>query len=225
MKRDCERAGVATPRYVFAYDEAGVERAVREVPLPAFAKPHHGYCSIGIDEGSRVTTADALRARVRKLINDHGGALVEEYIDGREVSVLVSTNPLAPDDPYVYLPVEWLAGVGVPFKTLAVKWYGSKNAWIAVDDTALVDRLKGVSRAAWLASNGDGYARLDIRIDARGEPYVLDVNANCGLFYIDEDGGTADLIVMLDGVGKAGFLARMIAHALHRAGHTVANIR
>jgi hypothetical protein len=63
---------------------------------------------------------------------------------------------------------------------------------------------------------GEGYARTDIRMDNEGRLFMLEINPNCSVFYPDDNGATADVILMLDGAGKADFLDKMIRFALHR---------
>jgi hypothetical protein len=48
---------------------------------------------------------------------------------------------------------------------------------------------------------GTGYARTDVRMDKDGNLYMLEINPNCSVFYKDEDGGTADIILMNDECG------------------------
>jgi hypothetical protein len=57
---------------------------------PLFVKPEHGYDSVGIDDKSLIFNLDDLSARVAKIIDEFGSALVEKYVDGREFSVLVA---------------------------------------------------------------------------------------------------------------------------------------
>lgn len=216
MKRACEAHGVPTPAHVFADDAEGVERAVRELRLPAFVKPRHGYSSVGITASSRAQSAEALRVEAARVIAEFGGALIEEYVDGREVSVLVASDPEGSDEPIVYPPVECLFAPGMPYKTFDYKWRASKNPWIPCVDRALAEVAMEQTRAIWRALGGSGYARSDIRVDPSGKALFLELNPNCGIFYDDDDGGTADVILDLSGKKKAEFLRGMIAHALRR---------
>jgi len=62
--------------------------------------------------------------------------------------------------------------------------------------------------------NGEGYARTDIRMDKNGNLYLLEINPNCSVFYPDDNGATADVILMMDGTGKDKFLKLIIDYAL-----------
>jgi len=216
MKMACSGAGVDSPPYVIAHTAADVEQAVGKLRLPCFVKPEHGYNSVGIDRGSRVMTADALRARAAQVIETFGGALIEEYVDGREFSVLVASNPEDEREPLAFLPVESLLEPEVPFKTFEHKWKHSRNPWIPCKDAGLAAQLVRATRAVFTSLHGTGYARSDIRVDRQGKPWFLEINPNCSLFYPVDNGATADLILEYDGTGQAGFLRRMIDHALVR---------
>jgi hypothetical protein len=85
-----------------------------------------------------------------------------------------------------------------------------------VKDPAIASQLQAITKQMYLAMDGDGYARTDIRMDANGRFYLLEINPNPSIFYPDHDGATADFILMLDGYGKAKFLDTLIENALNR---------
>src|SRR6185436_8132603 len=93
MKEACRREGVRTAAHVFARDERGANEALERLRLPCFVKPAHGHGSDGIEASSRVTTPAELRAQTAKIVRSFGGALIEEFIPGRELTVLIATNP------------------------------------------------------------------------------------------------------------------------------------
>jgi len=91
-----------------------------------------------------------------------------------------------------------------------------KNPWISVLDESLSQKLQEISKEMFLAIGCDGYARTDIRMDAEGKLYLLEINPNCSVFYPDDDGGTADVILQMDGTGKSSFLQMVIELAFSR---------
>ncbi|XYI01582.1 SET domain-containing protein-lysine N-methyltransferase [Sorangium sp. So ce1128] len=216
MKMACSGAGVDSPPYVIARTAAMVEEAIRALRLPCFVKPEQGYSSVGIDAGARVETRDALRARASKTIEEFGGALIEEYIDGREYSVLVASNPADESAPLTYLPVEVLLPEATPFKTFDYKWRDTQNHWVPCADQRLGARLIEMTRDVFVSLRGTGYARSDIRVDREGRPWFLEINPNCSAFYPEDNGATADLILLYDGTRQAAFLRTLIDYALHR---------
>jgi GNAT superfamily N-acetyltransferase len=79
-------------------------------------------------------------------------------------------------------------------------------------DAALLARLRAISLAAWRICGLRGYARVDLRLDEHGEPYVLEVNANPCL---SADAG------FMAAAGEAGLTARevvgrILEEAVHR---------
>src|SRR4051794_5674305 len=122
MKRVCAYWGVDTPAYAFARDEAGIAEALDRLRFPCIVKPENGYSSVGLTERSRVEDAGKIREQASEMIRVFGGALIEEFIEGRELSVLIASNPERPQEPRTYLPIEHRFEPGVTFKTFDYKW-------------------------------------------------------------------------------------------------------
>ncbi|KAG0257404.1 hypothetical protein BG011_003963 [Mortierella polycephala] len=79
------------------------------------------------------------------------------------------------------------------------------------------EHLQQVARDAYLALDGSGYGRVDIRtIEMDGcEPVVLEVNANCGLSF-EKDSSSLANILLMSKVDPPGFVRDLIDHALQR---------
>lgn len=217
MKRVCYYWGVGAPAYAFADDEGDVDRALQHLRFPMIVKHPSSYSSIGLTRASRVQTPEALREQCRLMIDAFGRALVEEFVDGREFTVLVAENPDDPASPVAYRPFEFRFPAGETFKHFDMKWvdYHDMKA-VPVDDDALAERLKAMSVKLFLGLNGTGYGRCDIRMNEAGELFMLEINPNCGVFYPPGNAGSADLILMHDPAGHRGFLDRIIRAALRR---------
>ncbi len=104
--------------------------------------------------------------------------------------------------------MECLFGGGESFKHFDLKWMDfGKIEWVAVEDKILQEKLKEVTRRIFLGMNGVSYGRVDLRMDAKGDVYFLEMNPNCGIFYATEDiYGSADIILKNDPIGHTGFL-------------------
>lgn len=79
--------------------------------------------------------------------------------------------------------------------------------------------LKNVARNAFLAINGSGYGRVDMRTDSMDsdQVFVLEVNANCELaFEIEKFISPQGEILKHSKTSMEGLMARLISHALHR---------
>jgi hypothetical protein len=73
-----------------------------------------------------------------------------------------------------------------------------------------------MSRKMYLAMDGVGYARCDIRMGRDGELYMIEINPNCGILFKPEDLGPADVMMEYDAQGHAGFLDRIFRAAILR---------
>ena len=92
MKYVAYSAGVRTPAFVKAETLADVESACQNLSFPLFVKPAASSDSLGIDRESYVTTKETLQSKVAELIANFGQVLIDEYIPGREFTVLVAAN-------------------------------------------------------------------------------------------------------------------------------------
>lgn len=152
---------------------------------PVIVKPDEEDGSLGIDQGSVVNDAWALRERVDRLRDCYGGSvLIESYVPGPEFNVGVLGLPELESLPVAEIVYETMNG-SWPILTYAAKWnagsaedLASRPRCPAQIDRALSERLKKLACAACRATNCRDYARVDVRLDARGEPMILEVNPN-----------------------------------------------
>jgi D-alanine-D-alanine ligase-like ATP-grasp enzyme len=219
MKHACGAAGIATPDYVLARSEADVERAADTLRFPLFVKHYSSYSSVDLSRRSRVSSAAGLRQQARKIMRRHGAALIEEFIEGTECTVLVAENPDDPKQPKTYTPIQYRFPEGETFKHSAMKWvdYGKMSAF-PVDDPGLDARLRDVCARFFVELRGASFGRCDLRVDRSGTPYMLEINPNCGVYYLPKDAGSADLCLANDPDGHVGFTRQLIGAALHRHG-------
>ncbi len=171
------QAGLPIPRWTVAQG-----RISDDFPLPAIVKPAAEDASAGLDRGSVVADRKALRAQVAAMTEQFDEVLVQEYVPGREFNIGFvghCTLPVAEID-FANMPEgAW------PILTYAAKWHvgspedlGSVPVCPADLPQKLADRLVKLAEAAWRAMQGKGYGRVDLRVDHRGQPWVLDVNPN-----------------------------------------------
>lgn len=218
MNRACGRAGLACPAAVQVRDESDIARALRELRFPLIVKHWDSYASIGLTPRSRVSTAAELGEQVALIVAEFGAARVEEFVEGREFTVLVGEDPRSQRNPYVYVPVEFRFPEGTTFKHYDIKWKDcALLTCVPCDDPELDARLRHAAKSLFLALGGVSYGRCDIRVDAAGTVWVLEMNSNCGLFYPPGDDSSADFILRYDPEGKQGFVNRIITAAQARA--------
>lgn len=195
--------------------------------FPLIVKPRDGFGSLGVDAGSVVHDAAAARRAVERLTGEyHCDALVEQYVDGREVTVGL-IGPSA--RPWVLPPLEVQFGPAyrdLPrIRTFETKhdaaselYWGFRPLCPAPLSPALTRRVQQVARRAYRAVGGDGYARVDLRLAADGTPYVLEVNSNCSLEVGEEPQDCGMLPLAARGMGWSypELLGRIIAAGLRR---------
>lgn len=217
MKEVCLERGIRTPAFAFAHDLAAAEEVGRRLRFPLIVKHHDSYASVGLTPASRVEDAAALREQAARMIARFGGTLIEEFIEGRELTALVVENPDEPARPLVLQPLEVLLPPGESFKHFHLKWVDyDTTTWAPSNDEGTARRIEDMTRAMFLGLSGDGYGRCDFRMDRDGALYLLEINPNCGIFYAPETPGSADAILAADPMGARGFVAHILRCAEQR---------
>lgn len=222
MKYVAYTVGMATPAHVAVGPGDDLSRAAAALRYPLFVKPSHAGDSLGVDEDSLVHEPAALTAKVVAVVAEYGEALIEEYIDGREFTVLVMAGVADGESAKALLPVEYRFPDGPCFKTYALKTSAlHPDANVPVDDSELAARLQQAAIRIFEAFDGVGYARLDFRLDPAGVLHFLEINFTCSVFYGPGYEGSADHILRFDGLGHHGFAERIVAEgvARHRRTH------
>jgi D-alanine-D-alanine ligase len=152
--------------------------------FPLIVKPIATDSSIGINAKSVVNSVEELMQRVFAIHSEfHTPALVEQYIEGREIYVSLLGNP-----PAVLPPIEWdLSKLPAEMPRIAgteVKWerdYKAAREFVPEDilaDEKVMGRIREAALGAWSALLVRDYARVDMRLTREGTPYVLEVNPN-----------------------------------------------
>jgi D-alanine-D-alanine ligase-like ATP-grasp enzyme len=217
MKKVCRRRSIKTPAYVFATNMEQVKEACA-LKFPLIVKHPNGYASVGITQSSRVETPEALLIRAEEALQTYGATLIEEFIEGREITVFVAENPDNASKPLTYTPLEFMLPAGETFLHYDLKWAPDSEIYYElIEDSKLSKKLQDAARRLFLGLNGTGYARCDTRVTSEGDVYVLEINPNCGIFFSAEDPGCADYILMNDDKGIAGFIETMLGVAQKRA--------
>jgi D-alanine-D-alanine ligase len=210
----CEN--VNTPGYVIIHEPADIGEAIRHLSFPLFVKPAKAGDSLGVDEHSLVHTKEELQQKIAGIIEEYGPLLVEEYIAGREFTVLVAANEDGKDCT-VFRPVEYLFPEGRTFKTYALKTSElHPDCNVPCTDTQLDQRLRSATERIFKGFSGLGYARLDFRVNDKNEIYFLEINFTCSVFYKDGYEGSADFVLKYDGIGQDGFLRHIIKEGIAR---------
>ena len=217
MKYVAYTEGIHTPAYALIEEEENIEKQVEPLCFPLFVKPAKAGDSLGIDEKSLVNNLVELKEKTHAIIEEYGPLLVEEYIQGREFTVMVAANAVGEKGVTSFKPVEYIFPATTPFKTYALKTSAlHPNANIPVEEEAIEKQLRMAAEQIFKSFNGVGYARLDFRMNAAGVLFFLEINFTCSVFYKDGYEGSADYILKHDGFGQANFLRHIIAEGIAR---------
>jgi D-alanine-D-alanine ligase len=205
-----QAAGLPIPEWTVARANAGAPR----VPLPAIVKPAAEDASVGIDQGSVVSTREALTARAARLAAQFGDVILQRYVHGRELAVgFVGDRTL----PVSEIDFRDMPEGAWPILSFDAKWargsaedLGTRPVCPARLAPALARRVLAVARAAWQAVDGRGYGRVDLRLDAGGKPWIIEVNPNPD---ISTDAGLARM-ALAGGWSYADVVLRIVEGAL-----------
>jgi len=179
---------IPTPQFT-VFRKGTKFRPPRKLKFPLFVKSTVEDASLGIAQASVVEDVSKLKDRVAFVHEQvKSDALVEEFIEGRELYVGVLGN-----DRLKRLPVWEMVFGSMPeslsaIATRKVKWdkkyqskYGITTRAAAELPAAVEARLDKLSRRIYRALGLSGCARMDFRVTADGQVYVLEANANPNL--------------------------------------------
>jgi D-alanine-D-alanine ligase len=174
--------GLATPAW--ATDGA----AAGDVGGPWIVKSAWEDASAGLGDDSVVAGLAAARTRISACRARWGGEwFAERFIGGREFNLSLLASAAGPE----VLPVAEICFIDFPADKPKVVGYRAK--WDeesfecrhtvrhfprGAEDAALCRRLREIAVRCWELFRMRGYARVDIRTDEEGQPWVLEVNAN-----------------------------------------------
>src|SRR5215470_4850106 len=187
---------ILTPR--FQLMESARERLSPDMRFPLIVKPNAEGSSKGIGSTSVVDTEEELRAAVKVCVERYRQpALVEEYIAGREFTV----GLLGDKRPRVLPPMEirFKKETRRPVYDYAVKQEWEEHVYYecpAKLTEAEQKAIEKIARATFWALDCRDVARVDMRMDADGRIYVLEVNPLPGL-----TPGYSDLVLIAQAAG------------------------
>ncbi len=172
--------------------------------------------SAGISQASVVENDAQLLRRIEFVHETYGTAIVERFIDGRELYVGVMGN-----DRLTVFPVWEMSFANMPdnarrIATERVKWsttYQQRHG-IQTDQAELpadqAQRIQHLAKRVYRALDISGYARVDLRLDGDGRPFVIEANPNPQLAYGEDFAESAERA----GLSYEQLLERIIALGL-----------
>jgi len=176
--------GIQSPFFATSY-KGRVDHA-HDVSFPLIVKPCSEDGSIGIDMGSVVESVKELMERIHYIHEEFDSpALIEEYIEGREIYAAVLGNENPEVLPMVELDLSKLpegtpkiAGKEVKWEKDTEHYRVTKSAPAEDLDEETAQRLSETALAAYQALKLRDYGRIDMRLTPKGEVYVIEANPN-----------------------------------------------
>jgi D-alanine-D-alanine ligase len=212
---DAHGVGFAKGYQVRSLEEA--QRLVENLRYPIMVKHPKSYGSTGMFRESRVDTPEQLAAQVERVCSEFGAARMEEFIVGKEYNVLVMDNPDDFEHPIAYPPTELIFPEGEEFWHTDVKWdYNVPFDFKQVTDPELVARLQDAAVRMYKAMDGVSCGRCDMRMNEKGELFILEINPNPAIMLAPEEYGPADYMILYDPGGYKVFFDRLIKVAFIR---------
>lgn len=201
MKRAFVEADVATAAYEVISDSSRVQGVCERLGTPLIVKPATSYGSHGISLSSVVFSDEQLRVQVQRLLSGQhrmqfhrDSIFVERFINGPEFTVFIVGSAQKPEHIKVYPPMERVFHSSLPDTEQFLAYDREKDEQESslspqkslcryqLVAPELQERLCDLSRRAYCAVGGNGYTRVDVRMDkVSQELFVLEVNPNCAI--------------------------------------------
>jgi len=212
-KRIVRDAGVPTP--AFAVVESADEARKVDLRYPLFAKPLAEGTGKGITPRSRIASHAELRAVCAELLEAHRQpVLVEEYLPGREFTTgIIGTGPEA--EAVGTMEVILLDSAEAHAYTFVNKEQCDDRVRYELARGSDAEGCARVALGAWRALGGRDAGRVDIRMDAAGNPCFIEVNPLAGLHPRHSD---LPIICTMVGIPFQQLIGRILASARKRAG-------
>lgn len=157
-----------------------------DIKFPLIVKPTSEDGSIGIDQFSVVSSVKELMERIHYVQEEFDSpALIEEYIEGREIYAAVIGNEHPEALPLIELDLSKLPEGMAKVAGTEVKWEKDTEAYKVTKsapaedlDEKTTELLSKTALEAYRALQLRDYGRIDMRLTSKGEIYVIEANPN-----------------------------------------------
>ncbi len=223
-KRVLQQHGLPTPDGTVMYKP---DQACELTSFPLIVKPLYEGSSKGIWGESVVSTLADLRQQVQRVLERYEQpALVEAFLPGREFTVALLGN-----GPHVaVLPMVEICFAALPQDATPIYSYEAKWLWDipaqpldifhcpADIDTSLAQRIAALCRHAFGALECRDWCRVDVRLDACGDPAILEMNPLPGILPYADSHSCFPQAAAQSGMTYASLIRRVVALACERYG-------
>lgn len=204
MKLAFVKASVPTPAWeAITTPDQDITGIFERLGTPIILKPAISGGSMGVGIKNVVDNIKDLKLLISKMFEGYrgwnltaGGLLAESFINGDEYTTLIVGAYEKPASSGIYDPVQRVFHFSLPDKERILSFdrlweiYEEESPMpnegnfydYEAPNSMLIDKIKKISWDAFVATQGKGYSRVDLRQNcSTGEIFVLEVNAQCGL--------------------------------------------
>ena len=219
--------GIPTPRFALVEKLADLYHLAGKLVFPLFVKPVHEGSSKGITDSNLCRDRDQLFRQTEFLLDNYRQAvLVEEFLPGKEFTCAVLGN----GDDATVLPIVGMNFETLPKGALPIYSYDAKFVWdrpekpleifecparISKELQASIER---VTLGAFRVLGCRDWARIDVRLDAKGEPNVIEVNPLPGILPDPAENSCLPKAARAAGIGYDELIQSCLKFAAARQG-------
>ena len=224
---------IPTPRFAVVETIEDLAARAADLPFPLFVKPLHEGSSKGITDRNLCWDRDHLTRQTRFLLENYEQpVLVEEYLPGKEFTCAVLGN----GDRATVLPIVGMNFETLPKGALPIYSFDAKFVWdrpekpldifqcparITRDLQASIER---VTLDAFRVLGCRDWARIDVRLDAAGNPNVLEVNPLPGILPDPADNSCLPKAARAAGIGYDELIQSCLKYAAARQGVEIGGV-
>ena len=238
MKKVLDDHKILTPPWeVISKSGNNISGIFERLSSPLIIKPAVSGGSMGLGISNVVDTEEEGHQILKKIYEGYkgwnltiDGVFAEKFIPGREFTSLIVGSYDRPDEIIYYAPIERVFNKALPVKEQILSfdrlWETYEQESSLGDDQFLYnyyqpddsvyDEIKKLSLESYIALQGTGYTRVDIRMDENdGKCYVLEANAQCGLSD-DENYTSIGAILRVNNKTFSELIAEIMNEAIKR---------
>jgi D-alanine-D-alanine ligase len=215
-KEKFRQSGLPTPGFALIEKDQRLDKKPGDLRYPLFIKPQFGGCSMGIHPENPARNDNEFArvlAATQAATDQH--VLIEEFIDGREFTAGILGNHPPSALPLIEFTALAREEAPVPFRLFDAKTDTEIHEPIQCPAEVGVAQSHRIQELAVQAFNALGcrdYARVDIRCDRHGNPYVLEVNVHPSLLL----SSSLPIMAEKDGIGYPQLFEQIFQSALSR---------
>ena len=215
--------GIPTPRFKIAWGPDDLTD-IKNLKFPVLVKTSREGTSKGLTPDSKVYDRKGLKRQVERIVEQYKQpALIEEFISGVEVTVVVLGNDPPVAMPVIQYCIDGDAQLGDRFYTYAMVVQSHSRDYLCPAPTAktLSKKVQQIAVRAYQSVGCRDFGRVDFRVDQKGNPYVLEINPLPNLSRKD----SFNLFPQVVGSTYEATINRILGYAVERQGLSLAKKR